>query len=87
MTMGRSRDERVFQSLNDMPDETMRQFVDAMLEGMISQEISIDKCGTIDSYVALLAPLPPETMAKLLALTAGLTSKDKNGKVGSFRIC
>ncbi|MCB2080894.1 MAG: hypothetical protein KDE55_24735 [Novosphingobium sp.] len=70
-----------------MPDESLQQVVDAMLEGMIAQQIPTEQCDMIDNVVRLLAPLPPENTAELIGLLVGLGTKAKEGKVGSLRIC
>lgn len=74
----------VFRSL---PDDSLMEVVDVMLEGMVSQEIPLDKCGTIDNFVRLLAPLPPENTAELIGLTVGIVSKEDGGKVGKIAMC
>lgn len=73
--------------LRSLPDNSLREMIDVILEGMVSQEIPLDKCGTIDNYVRLLAPLPPENTAELIALTVGLSTKAETPKVGKLNIC
>lgn len=71
-----------------MPDEALQGMLDAILEGMVSQEIPLDRCATIDNVIRLLAPLPPQNTAELIALTVGLASKsEKTSKVGKLQIC
>jgi hypothetical protein len=71
----------------DMPDASLQQILDAMMEGMVSQSIPLERCGTIDGVIRLLAPLPPENTAELIALAVGLGSKTKEPKVGKLNIC
>lgn len=71
----------------DMPDASLKQILDAMMEGMVSQSIPLERCGTIDGVIRLLAPLPPENTAELIALTVGLASRTKEPKVGKLTIC
>ena len=68
----------------DMPDAPLQQIVDAMMEGMVSQSIPLERCETIDGVVRLLSPLPPENTAELIALAVGLGSKSKEPKVGKI---
>lgn len=75
----------------DMPDTSLQGILDAMMEGMVSQQIPLDRCGVIDRIVGLLAPLPPENTAELIALAVGLGAKadgsDGNAKVGKLSLC
>ena len=76
------------QVLTSLPDESLQGMLDAILEGMVSQEIPLERCSTIDRFIRLLAPLPPENTAELIALTVGLASKsEKTSKVGKLQIC
>ncbi len=74
--------------LASMPDSALREVIDVMVEGMVAQEIPLKQCATIDDYLRLLSPLPPENTAELIGLTLGLVSKGKEeGKVGKIVIC
>lgn len=74
----------LFQTL---PDESLRPMVDALVEGMIGQQVKPDSCVTIDRAVRLLSPLPPQHTAELIALAAGLGSRTGGGKVGKISLC
>ena len=63
--------------LGGVPDDSLQQMLDAVMEGMASQQIPVERCDTIDKFVRLLAPLPPENTAELIGLTVGLASKAK----------
>lgn len=73
--------------LRTLPDAPLQGMLDAIFEGMVSQEIPLEKCGTIDTLLRLLSPLPPENTAELVALAVGLTSATKPGKLGQLSIC
>lgn len=75
---------RVFQA---MPDESLQKVVDAMVEGMVSQQIPLERCTAIDRIVRLLSPLPPENTAELIAITVGLGAKSGGGKLGKIGVC
>lgn len=83
-TKGGGDVNKMFQN---MPDNSLQQVLDAMLEGMVAQQIPLERCDTIDDVIRLLAPLPPENTAELIALAVGLGSKAKAGKVGSINLC
>jgi hypothetical protein len=87
LKMGATKDGGVNQVFASLPDESLREIVDPLLEGMVTQQIPLERCGTIDTFVRLLAPLPAENMAELIALTAGLVSKGPEAKVGRFKLC
>lgn len=71
----------------DMADAPLKNILDAMMEGMVSQQIPVERCGTIDRFVRLLAPLPPENTAELIALAVGLGAKGSKPHVGKLNIC
>lgn len=73
--------------LRSLPDDSLREMIDVILEGMVSQEIPLEKCGTIDSYVRLLAPLPPENTSELIALTISLSTANPSPKMAKLNIC
>jgi hypothetical protein len=88
LTMSQGKDD-ASKVLSQLPDNSLREMIDVILEGMIVQEIPLGECGKIDNFVRLLAPLPPENTAELLALAMGLAikSKSKTGKPGTMAIC
>ncbi len=71
----------------DMADAPLQGILDAVMEGMVSQQIPVERCGTIDRVVRLLAPLPPENTAELIALAVGLGAKGDKPRVGKLDIC
>ena len=75
------------QIFGTMPDQSLQQVLDAMMEGMVAQQIPLERCGTIDDVVRLLSPLPPENTAELIAIAVGLGSMAKSGRIGSISLC
>lgn len=82
--------------LRDLPDASLQGMLDSVLQGMVSQQIPVERCGTIDQVVRLLAPLPPGNMAELVSVVVSLGSKDDaakasgkpaRGKLGKLSIC
>ena len=82
-----SSNDKANKVLTDMPDDSLKTVLDVILEGMVSQEIPIKDCSTIDGFVRLLSPLPAENMAELIALTVGLASKGEKPKLGKISVC
>jgi hypothetical protein len=70
-----------------LPDDKLQPMVDALVEGMIGQQVQPDSCATIDKAVRLLSPLPPHSTAELIALAIGLGSTGGGGKVGRIALC
>jgi hypothetical protein len=70
-----------------MPDAKLQPMVDALVEGLVAQQLPAERCRTIDTAISLLAPLPPQNTAELIALAVGLGSRSGGGKVGKLTIC
>jgi len=78
--------------LKQLPEETLKDMLTLMIEGMVSQEIPTEMCGSIDEFARLLSPLPAENTAELISLILALASKPKpdgSGKstIGKLAIC
>ncbi|MFA7586950.1 MAG: hypothetical protein WCY11_12275, partial [Novosphingobium sp.] len=70
-----------------LPDETLQQIADAWVESLVAQQLPVERCASVDRLVRLLAPLPPENTAELVALAVGLGAKAGVGRVGKLEIC
>jgi hypothetical protein len=70
-----------------MPDNKLQPMVDTLVEGLIAQQVPVERCRTIDTAIRLLAPLPPQNTAELIALAVGLGSRSGGGKLGKLTIC
>jgi hypothetical protein len=84
MSKGKDDASKIFSQL---PDASLRDMVDVVLEGMIAQEIPLTECSKIDNFVRILAPLPPENTAELVALLIDLGTSSKPAKPGKLAIC
>jgi hypothetical protein len=73
--------------ISTMPDATLQQMLDSLMEGLVSQHVPLERCETIDRVIGLLAPLPPGNTAELIALAVGLGAKSGRAKVGAISIC
>lgn len=83
MSKGKDDASKIFSQL---PDSSLREMVDVVLEGMITQEIPVGECSKIDNFVRLLAPLPPENTAELVALLVSMGTANKV-KPGKLAVC
>lgn len=73
--------------IKTLPDTSMQQMLTALMEGIVAQQIPLDRCTTIDRAIGLLAPLPAQNTAELIALAVGLGAKSGKAKVGSLSLC
>jgi hypothetical protein len=70
-----------------MPDASLQQMLDSLMTGLVSQQVPLDRCGTIDRVIGLLSPLPADNTAELIALAVGLGAKSGRAKFGAISIC
>lgn len=73
--------------IRGMPDASLQQMLDAAMAGMVGQRLPVERCATVDTVVRLLAPLPPQNTAELIALAVGLGSKTGDRKLGAINLC
>ena len=80
-----------------LPDQTLQQVVDGAIQAKIADAMPVDRCGAANRLLQLLAPLPPENTAELIALAVGLgVGADKAGapstlasagRLGKITVC
>lgn len=73
--------------LKSLPDATLQTMFDALVSGMVVQHLPAQRCGAVDRLVSLLAPLPSENTAELIALAAGIGATSGRARIGSISIC
>lgn len=73
--------------LRGMPDSSLQPMLDAFVSGAVSQQLPLQRCGAVNRVVELLAPLPPENTAELIALATGLGSQAGQARFGMITIC
>ncbi len=73
--------------IKSLPDTSLQPMVDGLVEGLVGQQLPTERCGIVDRLVRLLAPLPPESTAELIALAAGIGAKTGRAKFGSISLC
>lgn len=69
-----------------MPDENLRQLADVFVEGFVSQRIAPKSCDQLDGAIGLMAPLPPENTARLIALAVEAAG-NADPKLGNVSLC
>ncbi len=73
--------------IRNLPDASMQPMLESLMEGMVSQRIPLERCTTIDRAIRLLAPLPAENTAELIALAVGLGARTGGGTIGAISVC
>lgn len=79
-----SGEEDIF---NRLDDESMRKTFGAVIAGEIAKDVKPKDCGTIDSVLQALEPLPPANMSTLIGTVLQAVGNDKKQKRGKFPIC
>jgi hypothetical protein len=72
LKLGSSSDAEAGKLLTLLPDEAIQQLVDTTLKAKVADSLPLTRCTVVDRVVKLLAPLPPDNMAELLALAVRL---------------
>lgn len=84
---GSSANPEATKLIKSLPDSSLQPMLDALISGMVGQQLPAERCTVINRLVQLLSPLPPENAAELIAVAAGLGAKSGRAKLGSFSIC
>lgn len=85
--LGETGNAEAANAMRTLPDQTLQLMLDGLIEGMIGQNLPVERCRAVDRVVRLLSPLPPESTAELIALAAGLGARTGKAKVGAFSLC
>jgi hypothetical protein len=70
-----------------LPDASLQQVLDGVIQGVVVAKLTTDRCGTVDRLLALLGPLPATNTSGVVAIVVGLVTEKKNGKLGPITIC
>jgi hypothetical protein len=76
----KGRSSEMWETLRNLPDESIRPFIDAIIVQKLAEEIPTKECGNIERGLALMAPLPPENIGGLAAFLFDMADV-KNPKV------
>ena len=69
--------------LDELSDDELRPFLDAILVQVVASEITPASCSDINTVLPLLAPLPPENYGPLLVTLFGFIGDEEN----DLKIC
>ncbi len=72
--------------VHGLSDNALQQIVDTAIAAKIGDALPAERCGTANRLIQLLAPLPPESTAGVIALAVGLGTKSGR-KIGPFTVC
>lgn len=70
-----------------LPDDTLKPLADQMIQGMVKDQLPADRCEPVSKLLMLLSPLTANSVAEVIALTAGLASRSGQARVGKLSIC
>lgn len=87
LKLGGAKDPKMTETIKSLPDTALQPFVEGMVSEMVGGEIKASQCTAIERGVRILAPLPPENTAELIAFVVVLADKPKNGKPSAMPIC
>ena len=73
--------------IRGLPDPSLQQMLGSLMEGLASQQVPLERCATIDRLIGLLAPLPAQSTAEVIALAVGLGSKAGRTRLGPIAVC
>ena len=73
--------------IRTLPDASLQQMLGSLMEGLVGQQVPLDRCATIDRLIGLLSPLPAQSTAEVIALAVGLGSKAGRTKLGAISVC
>lgn len=85
--MASTSQDSMVETLKGLPDQTIQQIADPMIIAAVADKVQPNRCQVIDRFLSLIAPLPPESTAELVALTLGLVSQGGAPKIGKFALC
>jgi len=54
--------------IGQLPQENVEPLVRELIAGKVQSDLKLEDCGKIDRILALLEPLPPENLARLLGI-------------------
>jgi hypothetical protein len=73
--------------IRTLPDPSLQQMLGSLMEGLVSQQVPLERCTAIDRLIGLLSPLPAQSTAEVIALAVGLGSKAGRTKLGVISVC
>lgn len=80
-------DRKMRDMITSLPDDALQPFAEGMVAQMIAKEIKPGQCKAIERATMLLAPLPPENTADLVAFIVQLADQPKPGRKQTFAVC
>ena len=70
-----------------LPDRALQGIVDGLLVGVVDGQTPVALCAPLDRLLALTAPLPPQSTAEILALSAEMGARNGPARLGRLTIC
>ena len=82
LKLGGTKDTATRDLIAKLPDSALQPFAEGIVAQLVTSRIKPDSCVAIERGVRLIAPLPPQTTAELIAFVIVLTDKSGAGNVG-----
>jgi hypothetical protein len=70
-----------------LPDSALQPFAEGIVAQLVTSKIKPDRCKVIERGVSLIAPLPPQNTAELIAFVIVLADKAGADKGSKLPIC
>jgi hypothetical protein len=87
LKMSLSATDPASQALRALPDASIMQLADGLVAAAVAEKLPTSRCGAVDHFLALIAPLPPENMADLIAMSLGILAQGEHARLGKLPIC
>jgi len=78
LEIGVDKDRGKADVLRELPDESLKPFIDGMLATLIATEIKPAQCADVERGLALIDPLPAENIAALVGFIIEMGERRKN---------
>jgi hypothetical protein len=85
--LGASKDPATRDMIAKLPDSALQPFAEGIVAQLVASKIKPDRCAVIERGVSLVAPLPPQNTAELIAFVIVLADKAGADKASKFPIC
>ncbi|WP_295526872.1 hypothetical protein [Novosphingobium sp. Chol11] len=87
LKLGASKDAETRDVIAKLPDSALQPFAEGLVAQLVASKIKPDRCKAIERGVSLIAPLPPQNTAELIAFVIVLADKAGADKASKFSIC
>jgi len=87
LKLGASKDPATRDMIAKLPDSALQPFAEGIVAQLVTSKIKPDRCAVIERGVSLVAPLPPQNTAELIAFVVVLADKGGLDKKSALPLC